>query len=360
MALAAAPAVASFFGGDAAAAAARTELMAQICAARSERFTITSRDCVGTPVGIDARLVVELGVTPQITTGVLHAPRATGQIGAGVAHQPVEPFRAAITALAAELDGARLMSPSRALWAGPGAARRVLAARAARRGRRSRSRCTRAATCGSARRVAAGRAPARAARAADAARHRPRSRAAAPRATRPCVDGRRAARRRRSRIDASTPASLRHGADAARARAASRLACGAGRGARGGRRRAAPRSRPASPRCATATSPRPSRRSPAAARASRPRATTCSRATPPGGTRRRRRPVACSTAGARCSPLGLAYLRCAERGELPSPSRGAAGDPGRDADAARRRARACRAGARAPALPCSGASRSAA
>ena len=105
MALAAAPVVASFFGGDAAAAASRTELMAQICAGRSERFTIAARDHAGTPVGIDARLVAELDVTPQITTGVLHASAGTGQIGAGVAHQPVEPFRAAISALATELDG---------------------------------------------------------------------------------------------------------------------------------------------------------------------------------------------------------------------------------------------------------------
>ena len=99
MALAAAPAVAAFFGGDAAAAAARTELMAQICVARSGRFTITARDYAGTGVGIDARLVAELGITPQITTGVLHASAGTGQIGAGVAHQPVEPFRDAVLAL---------------------------------------------------------------------------------------------------------------------------------------------------------------------------------------------------------------------------------------------------------------------
>jgi Protein of unknown function (DUF1116) len=100
MALAAAPAVAAFFGGDATAAAARTELMGQICAARSSRFTIAAR---GTPVGIDARLVAELAITPQITTGVLHASTGAGQIGAGVAHQPVEPFRKAVAALAAEL-----------------------------------------------------------------------------------------------------------------------------------------------------------------------------------------------------------------------------------------------------------------
>jgi hypothetical protein len=96
MALAAAPALAAFFGGDPATALARTELMAQICAARSSRFMIAGS---GTPVGIDARLVVELEVTPQITTGVLHARSGAGQIGAGVAHQPVEPFQAAVAAL---------------------------------------------------------------------------------------------------------------------------------------------------------------------------------------------------------------------------------------------------------------------
>jgi hypothetical protein len=106
MALAASPAVAAFFGGGAADARARTELMAQITVARSRRFTIPALDYAGSPVGIDARLAAELGVTPQITTGVLHASSGAGQIGAGVAHQPVEPFRAAVVALASELDAA--------------------------------------------------------------------------------------------------------------------------------------------------------------------------------------------------------------------------------------------------------------
>jgi hypothetical protein len=105
MAIAAAPAVAAFFGGSARDALERTELMGQITLGRSRRFAIPALDSVGTPVGIDARLVVELEVTPQITTGVLHASSGAGQIGAGVAHQPVEPFRAAVLALAAELDG---------------------------------------------------------------------------------------------------------------------------------------------------------------------------------------------------------------------------------------------------------------
>ena len=104
MALAAAPAVAAFVGGGAADAIARTELMSQITVGRSSRFTIPSIDFAGSPVGIDARFAAELGITPQITTGVLHATSGAGQIGAGVAHQPVEPFRAAVVALADELD----------------------------------------------------------------------------------------------------------------------------------------------------------------------------------------------------------------------------------------------------------------
>jgi hypothetical protein len=104
MAIAAAPAVATFFGGTAADAAARTRLMGEICAARSRRFTIPGLDFAPGPVGIDARLVVELGVAPQISTGVLHRSSGAGQIGAGVAHQPVEPFAAALDALVAELD----------------------------------------------------------------------------------------------------------------------------------------------------------------------------------------------------------------------------------------------------------------
>jgi Protein of unknown function (DUF1116) len=105
MAIGASPAVAGFFGGRAQDAFERTELMSQITLARSRRFAIPALDMAGAPLGIDARLVTELEVTPQITTGVLHGSSGAGQIGAGVAHQPIEPFRAAVLALAAELDG---------------------------------------------------------------------------------------------------------------------------------------------------------------------------------------------------------------------------------------------------------------
>jgi Protein of unknown function (DUF1116) len=102
MAVAASPAVAAFFGGASAEARRRTLLMTEICAGRSERFTVPALDHAGTAVGIDARLVVELGIAPQITTGVLHASAGEGQIGAGVAHQPLEPFAAALGALLAD------------------------------------------------------------------------------------------------------------------------------------------------------------------------------------------------------------------------------------------------------------------
>jgi hypothetical protein len=116
MAIAAAPVVATFFGGTAADAVARTRLMGEICAGRSRRFTIPSMDFAPGPVGIDARLVAELQITPQISTGVLHASSGAGQIGAGVAHQPVEPFQAALVELVRSLDGeeasSRIVAPT--------------------------------------------------------------------------------------------------------------------------------------------------------------------------------------------------------------------------------------------------------
>jgi hypothetical protein len=104
MALGASPAVAAFFGGDAAVARQRTEIMRGICVGASRRFRVANMAGAGTPVGIDARLVSELELTPQITTGVLHVSSGAGQIGAGVAHQPVAPFRAAVAAIAQALD----------------------------------------------------------------------------------------------------------------------------------------------------------------------------------------------------------------------------------------------------------------
>jgi hypothetical protein len=46
------------------------------------------------------RRVVELGLTPRVTTGILHRGSGAGQVGAGVASAPVDCFRAAVLHLA--------------------------------------------------------------------------------------------------------------------------------------------------------------------------------------------------------------------------------------------------------------------
>jgi hypothetical protein len=96
------PAVAGFLGGTMAAARAVTEDMAATSVTQSSPFTIPTWDFRGTPLGVDARHVVDLDLPPKITTGILHASSGVGQIGAGVATAPIACFRAAVLALAAE------------------------------------------------------------------------------------------------------------------------------------------------------------------------------------------------------------------------------------------------------------------
>jgi Protein of unknown function (DUF1116) len=93
------PAVAAFVGGTMADARATTEDLDLVCAGRSTRFRIPVLDLRGTPLGVDARRVAELGITPSITTGVLHASAGIGQIGAGVAQAPLSCFVEAVMAL---------------------------------------------------------------------------------------------------------------------------------------------------------------------------------------------------------------------------------------------------------------------
>ena len=98
-AAAASPAVAAFVGGTMADAIATTEEVDRIAAGRSSRFKLPTLDYRGTPMGIDVRKVVELGITPKVNTGILHASAGTGQVGAGVAEAPMACFRDALLAL---------------------------------------------------------------------------------------------------------------------------------------------------------------------------------------------------------------------------------------------------------------------
>jgi hypothetical protein len=98
-AAAASPAVAAFVGGTMADAIATTEEVDRIAVARSTRLKLPTLDYRGTPLGIDVRKVVELGITPKVNTGILHATDGTGQVGAGVAEAPIACFREALLAL---------------------------------------------------------------------------------------------------------------------------------------------------------------------------------------------------------------------------------------------------------------------
>jgi hypothetical protein len=93
------PAVAQLLGGQMRAAAELTERLGAVCAGRSSRFKIPVLDNAGSPLGVDVRKVVELGITPAVTTGILHRTDGTGQVGAGVAEAPLACFAAALADL---------------------------------------------------------------------------------------------------------------------------------------------------------------------------------------------------------------------------------------------------------------------
>ena len=99
------PAVAQFVGGSMSAAAALTNRLATVCAGRSSRFKIPVLGMAGTPLGVDVRRVVELGITPAVTTGILHRHAGTGQVGAGVAEAPLRCFADARADLDRRLAG---------------------------------------------------------------------------------------------------------------------------------------------------------------------------------------------------------------------------------------------------------------
>jgi len=93
------PAVAQLLGGRLREAAELTGRLAAVCAGRSSRFKIPVLDNAGTPLGVDVRKVVELGVTPAVTTGILHRSAGEGQVGAGVAEAPLACFADALADL---------------------------------------------------------------------------------------------------------------------------------------------------------------------------------------------------------------------------------------------------------------------
>ncbi len=99
-AMAAAPAIVRFIGGSPRDAHNATLEMYEITVAEHPHFTIPSLDFRGTPVGIDIRKVVELGILPRVNTGIAHREAGVGQIGAGLVLPPMEIFQRALLAFA--------------------------------------------------------------------------------------------------------------------------------------------------------------------------------------------------------------------------------------------------------------------
>jgi hypothetical protein len=99
-AMAAAPAIVTFIGGTPQDALNATLEMYEITAAEHSQFTIPALGFRGTPVGIDLRKVVELGITPRVNTGIAHRQAGVGQVGAGLVRPPMEIFEAALVAFA--------------------------------------------------------------------------------------------------------------------------------------------------------------------------------------------------------------------------------------------------------------------
>ncbi len=99
-AMAAAPAIVTFVSGTPRDALEATLEMYEITVAEHPQFTIPALDFRGTPVGIDLRKVVELGITPRINTGIAHREAGVGQIGAGLVRPPLTVFEQALMAWA--------------------------------------------------------------------------------------------------------------------------------------------------------------------------------------------------------------------------------------------------------------------
>jgi hypothetical protein len=102
-AMAAAPAIVRFIGGSPEDALDYTRQMCGITLARNADLGIPALGFAGTPTGIDARRVVDSGLTPVINTGIAHREAGIGQIGAGIARAPLACFSGALRALGERL-----------------------------------------------------------------------------------------------------------------------------------------------------------------------------------------------------------------------------------------------------------------
>ncbi|MDQ2959615.1 MAG: DUF1116 domain-containing protein [Candidatus Dormibacteraeota bacterium] len=98
-AMAAAPAIARFVGGEAADALRHTLSMYEITLAEHPMYQIPVLGFRGTPTGIDVTLVARSGVVPVVNTGIAGRVAGVGQVGAGLVEPPMQVFVDAVNAL---------------------------------------------------------------------------------------------------------------------------------------------------------------------------------------------------------------------------------------------------------------------
>jgi len=95
-AMAAAPQIVDYLGGNADDVIRYSELMYQITFGENKHFQINQFGNRGTPTGIDILKVCETGITPIINTGIAHKDGGIGQIGAGYVRAPIGCFEKAL------------------------------------------------------------------------------------------------------------------------------------------------------------------------------------------------------------------------------------------------------------------------
>ncbi|WP_374968419.1 DUF1116 domain-containing protein [Terrabacter sp. BE26] len=99
-AMAAAPAIVRFVGGDVPFALRATQTMYEITVGEHTAYQVPILEFRGTPTGIDVTAVARTGILPQINTGMAGRVAGTGQVGAGLVTPPAECFTQALAALA--------------------------------------------------------------------------------------------------------------------------------------------------------------------------------------------------------------------------------------------------------------------
>jgi hypothetical protein len=94
-ALAGAPVLANYLGGDTAFGRRITEEMYAITVTEHPALALPGLDGRGAPLGIEVGKVLATGITPAFNTGIAHVAAGIGQIGAGHGRVPIECFEQA-------------------------------------------------------------------------------------------------------------------------------------------------------------------------------------------------------------------------------------------------------------------------